>query len=144
MFPSSISGWLFLLVAAIFLCGYLGWLPQIDEITMWLTGQPQVKSSFPDSLDGRSNALWFVLGFTFLSPLAVVAAVLVLWFVVAVVSGLVDPVVRGLRLPAWFGTAFAVLACSSVLYIERDAWVPGSIWTLGLIVRAYQVIVSYQ
>ncbi len=142
MFYSRTWQWFFLLIAVVCVCGYLGWLPPVEEITGWLAEQPHVKSVFPDSLEGRAEALWFVFEFTLLSPFIALVASVALWFVVLALSGVLEPVVRGLRLPAWTATAVVLFAGSVTAYVERDLWVPGSLYILGVVVRAYKVVIS--
>ena len=134
--------WLILIGAALYASVYVGLIPPPQTLLSWLASRPGVATAFQDPNFGRADALILMFGTLFFAPFALVIALVFLIFALAILGGLVLPVVRWFGLPDWLATAMALLTVVVVAYTERGAWVPKSLWLLGVLARACLVVLA--
>jgi len=133
--------WLIAIGAAFALAMYAG-LVRPREIAIYFANRPEVSQAFADPHFGRADALILVFSTLFLAPFALFIALVLLIFTVAMLGGFVLPVARWFSLPDWSATAFVVLVASLAAWMESDQWLPRSLWFLGLLARAWKVILA--
>jgi hypothetical protein len=130
--------WLWLSLAAII--GLAWWAHSsqaLREHIWWLASQPRVESAFDDE-GGGAEALIVLIGFVILTPVVFTILAVVLTFAVKVVGAFF----YRLRLPEFISLP-VVMTCLIVgTYTVREAWLPGSLYVLGLVARAYLVFSS--
>jgi len=134
--------WLLLGAGAAYVVGMAGLLPSPHDVLAWFANRPEVGDAFSDPQFGRADALILVFSTLFLGPLAVVCGVVLVIFLLAVLGGVVLPVVRWFSLPDWTATLLVVIALTLAAWAESRVWLPPSLWFLGLIARAYRVILT--
>jgi hypothetical protein len=133
--------WLIAIGSAIVLAMYVGLL-RPREIAMYFAGRPEVAQAFADPNFGRADALILVFSTLFLAPFALFVALVLLIFSVAMLGGFVLPVARWFSLPDWTATAFVVLVAVLGAWMQSDQWLPRSLWFLGLLAKAWRVILA--
>jgi hypothetical protein len=133
--------WLIAIGSAIVLAMYVGLL-RPREIAMYFAGRPEVAQAFADPNFGRADALILVFSTLFLAPFALFVALVLLIFSVAMLGGFVLPVARWFSLPDWTATAFVVLVAVLGAWMQSDQWLPRSLWFLGLLAKAWKVILA--
>ena len=67
---------------------------------------------------------------------------MLLVFAIAMVGGFVLPVVRWLSLPDWIATAVVIVGGGMAAWVQSAHWLPRSVWFLGLLARAWKVILA--
>ena len=132
--------WLILIGALVYGTIYAGLL-DVRGIAGWFANRPEVSNAFSDPHFGRADALILVFSTLFLGQLALLLALLVLIFVLAVFGGFLLPIVRWFHLPDWFATALVFAGVVALLWVHSDAWLPRSLRLLGLFARACRIIV---
>jgi ABC-type phosphonate transport system ATPase subunit len=60
----------------------------------------------------------------------------------AVCGGFLLPVVRWFRMPDWIATVTVMVGVAAVAWVESEAWVPRSIWFIGLLARACRIVIN--
>jgi hypothetical protein len=100
-----------------------------------LASQPHVKTAFVDPDTGASDALMALISFSVLAPLAAFVAIMVVLFLVK----FVETVLVSAHAPGWPSTPMVGIALVATLYTTSQAWIPTSLYTLGLVARAYFV-----
>ncbi|HEX9819863.1 MAG TPA: hypothetical protein VGD07_09650 [Methylomirabilota bacterium] len=120
---------------------YLGVL-DLRNLVSSLASRPEVARAFSDPNFGRADALILLFSTLFLGPLALFLGLLGLVFVLAVFGGFLLPIVRWFRMPDWIATAMVLSALVGLAWAHSDAWVPRSLWFLGLLARACRIVVS--
>ena len=133
--------WLIAIGSAIVLAMYVGLL-RPREIAMYFADRPEVAQAFADPNFGRADALILVFSTLFLAPFALFVALVLLIFSVAMLGGFVLPVARWFSLPDWTATAFVVLVAVLGAWMQSDQWLPRSLWFLGLLAKAWKVILA--
>jgi hypothetical protein len=133
--------WLIAIGTTFALALYAG-LVRPRDLAVYFAGRPEVSQAFADPHFGRADALILVFSTLFLAPFAVFVAVVLLIFGVAMLGGLVLPVVRWFKLPDWMATGFVVVVAALAAWIQSDLWLPRSLWFLGLLARAWNIIVA--
>ena len=133
--------WLIAIGSAIVLAMYVGLL-RPREIAMYFADRPEVAQAFADPNFGRADALILVFSTLFLAPFALFIALVLLIFSVAMLGGFVLPVARWFSLPDWTATAFVVLVAVLGAWMQSDQWLPRSLWFLGLLAKAWKVILA--
>jgi len=133
--------WVVMIGALLYATIYLGLL-DLRGIAAWLAARPEVSRAFSDPNFGRADALILVFSTLFLGPLALFLALMALIFVLAVFGGFLLPIVRWFRMPDWIATAMVLSALVGLAWAHSDAWVPRSLWFLGLLARACRIVVS--
>jgi hypothetical protein len=112
------------------------------EIAVWLAGRPEVSQAFAEPHFGRADAMILVFSTMFLAPFALFVAIVLLVFAVAMLGGFVLPVVRWFSLPDWMATAFVLVGAGLAAWAQSEQWMPPSIWFLGLLARAWKIILA--
>jgi hypothetical protein len=133
--------WVILFGALLYASIYLGVL-DLRNLVSSLASRPEVARAFSDPNFGRADALILLFSTLFLGPLALFLGLLGLVFVLAVFGGFLLPIVRWFRMPDWIATAMVLSALVGLAWAHSDAWVPRSLWFLGLLARAYRIVVS--
>jgi hypothetical protein len=133
--------WLILIGALVYGTIYAGML-DVRGIAAWLANRPEVSKAFSDPNFGRADAFILLFSTLFLGPLALLLGVLTLIFVLAVFGGFLLPIVRWFRLPDWFATALVLGGVATAVWLHSDAWLPRSLWFLGLVARACRIVIS--
>ena len=133
--------WMILLGAIAYSVIYLG-LFDLRGTASYLANRPEVSQAFSEPHFGRADAIILVFSTLFLGPLALFLGLLALVFVLAVCGGFLLPVVRWFRMPDWVATAMVMVGVVSVAWLESDAWIPRSIWFLGLLARACRIVIN--
>jgi hypothetical protein len=133
-------GKLWLLLSLLVALG-LGWWahssPAVRDHIWWLGTQPQVQTAFDDE-GGGAEALIVLLTFVIVTPIGLTLLALLLTFAVKVVGAFL----YRLRLPEFISVPVVVMALLIGTYTVREAWMPGSLYLLGLVARAYLVFSS--
>lgn len=132
--------WLIAFSGAIWLTMWIGLMPPPREVFAWLASRPDVADAFREPHFGRADALILVFSTLFLGPFALLLGLVTLVFVLAVLGGLVIPVVRWFSLPDWAGTLLVAFTLGTVAYVESGVWLPRSLWFLGLLARACRIV----
>jgi len=133
--------WVILFGALLYASIYLGVL-DLRELFSSLASRPEVARAFSDPNFGRADALILLFSTLFLGPLALFLGLLGLVFVLAVFGGFLLPIVRWFRMPDWIATAMVLSAVGGLAWAYSDAWMPRSLWFLGLLARACRIVVS--
>ena len=133
--------WMILLGAISYEMIYVGLL-FIRVSASYLANRPEVSQAFTEPHFGRADAIILVFSTLFLGPLALGIGLLALIFVLAVFGGFLLPVVRWVKLPDWVATATVMVGVIAAAWIESDAWMPKSIWFLGLLARACRIVIN--
>jgi hypothetical protein len=107
-----------------------------DQI-WWLATQPRVETAFDDE-GGGAEALIVLLSFVIVTPVVVSIFAVLLTFAVKVVGAFF----YRLRLPEFVSVPVVMAALVVSTYTVREAWLPGSLYLLGLVARAYLVFSS--
>jgi hypothetical protein len=133
----------FAVLALSLLVVWLSGTPLVDRVVDRLAAQPQLGQTLGRAdLDTRTDALTLLFLCTFAAPLAVAGAVGTATLLLAVLVEAVRPATRALALPDRATRATIALAVGSAAWLARDAWLPRSLWVLGLLARAYRVAVT--
>jgi hypothetical protein len=133
--------WLIAIGSTLILAMYAG-LVRPRDLAIYFAGRPEVSQAFADPQFGRADALILVFSTLFLAPFALFVAVVLLIFGVAMLGGFVLPVVRWFRLPDWMATSVVVVVAALAAWIQSDLWLPRSLWFLGLLARAWKIILA--
>jgi len=133
--------WLIALGSVVAITLYAGFV-QPREIALWFAARPEVAQAFADPHFGRADALILVFSTLFLAPFALFVALVLMIFAIAMLGGFVLPVVRWFILPDWFATAFVLVAVGIAAWAQSELWLPRSIWFLGLLARAWKVVLA--
>ncbi len=131
----------FWLLVVLALVGGIGWWAHSSQTVRdqiwWLASQPRVETAFDDE-GGGAEALIVLLAFVIVSPVAATILAILLTFAVKVVGAFL----YRLRLPEFISVPVVMLALVVSTYTVREAWLPGSLYLLGLVARAYLVFSS--
>lgn len=133
--------WLILIGALVYGTIYAGML-DVRGIAAWFANRPEVANAFTEPNFGRADALILVFSTLFLGPLALLLGLMMLIFVLAVFGGFLLPIVRWFRLPDWLATLMVLVGVVTALWVHSDAWLPRSLWFVGLFARACRIVVS--
>jgi hypothetical protein len=133
--------WFILVGALVYGTIYAGML-DLRGIAVWFANRPEVAKAFADPNFGRADAIILVFSTLFLGPLAMLLGLLMLIFVLAVFGGFLLPVVRWFRLPDWVATMMVLCGVITAAWINSDAWLPRSIWFVGLLARACKIVIT--
>jgi len=134
--------WLILIGALVYGTIYAGML-DVRGIAAWFAARPEVAKAFADPDFGRADALILLFSALFLGPLAVLLGGLMLIFVLAVFGGFLLPVMRWFHLPDWLATAMVMGGVVTALWMHSDAWLPRSLWFVGLLARACRIMITF-
>jgi len=133
--------WMILLGAIAYAVIYMG-LFDLRGLASHLANRPEVSQAFSEPHFGRADAIMLVFSTIFLGPLALAIGLLALVFVLAVCGGFLLPVVRWCRMPDWVATATVMVGVVGIAWLESDAWLPRSVWFLGLLARACRIVIN--
>jgi hypothetical protein len=133
--------WLIAIGSTLVLAMYAG-LVRPRDIALYFAARPEVSQAFADPQFGRGDALILVFSTLFLAPFALFVALVLLIFSVAMLGGFVLPVVRWFSLPDWMATGFVVVVVGIAAWMQNEFWLPRSLWFLGLLARAWKVILA--
>ena len=137
-----LSHWLILLGSALYVATYIGLIPSAQEVIAWLASRPEVVYAFREPHFGRADALILVFGTLFLGPLALLIGLVFLVFIMAVLGGFLIPILRWFSLPEWVANILTLAMVTMVGDVARDMWLPKTFWVLGLLAKAYRVILA--
>lgn len=133
--------WKVWLLIALASAAGVGWWahssPTVRDQIWWLASQPRVETAFDDE-GGGAEALIVLLSFIIVTPVAVSILAILLTFAVKVVGAFL----YRLRLPEFISVPVVMVALVVSTYTVREAWLPGSLYLLGLVARAYLVFSS--
>ena len=133
--------WLMLIGALVYGTIYASML-DVRGIAVWFANRPEVAKAFSDPNFGRADAIILVFSTLFLGPLALLLGLLALIFVLAVFGGFLLPIVRWFHLPDWFASGLVLGGVVALAWVHSDAWVPRSIWFVGLLARACRLVIT--
>ena len=133
--------WFIALGSALVFGMYFG-LVRPREIAMYFAGRPEVAQAFADPQFGRADALILLFSTLFLAPFAMFVGSVLLVFAIAMLGGFVLPVVRWFSLPDWMATAIVLVIGGVTAWANSDQWLPRSLWFLGLLARAWRIMVA--
>ena len=133
--------WLVAVGSTLALAIYAG-LVRPREIAHYFAARPEVSQAFADPNFGRADALILVFSTLFLAPFALFVALVLIIFSVAMLGGFVLPVVRWFSLPDWIATGFVLAVAGLAAWMQSDLWLPRSLWFLGLLARAWKIILA--
>jgi hypothetical protein len=112
----------------------------VDRVVDRLAAQPQLGDTLGRAdLDARMDALTLLFFCTFAAPFALAVAAAAAAFLLAVLVEAARPASRALAMPETATRATIALAVGSAAWLARDAWLPRSLWVLGVLARAYRV-----
>jgi hypothetical protein len=114
---------------------YVGQSPALEERLGWLASQPSVTTAFQNSESSRSDALTTLIAFTVLTPIGAFIVLIAL----LILAKLSEPVLESVHIPTWLSTPTIGMVSIVTAYATSEAWLPQSLYALGLIARAYFV-----
>lgn len=130
--------WLLSVLVLVIATGWWAHTSQsVRDRIWWLAGQPAVRTAFDDE-GGGAEALIVLISFVIATPVVLILVALVLTFAIKVVGGFLYQ----LRLPEFISLPVVMAALVVGTYVIRDAWLPDSLYFLGLVARAYLVFTS--
>ena len=127
-----------LLFLAILIVSAVSWYvgaAQLEPQLASLASQPHVRGAFQDPDTGKSDALMALISFSLLAPMATFVAIMLVVFVVK----FVETLLVSLHAPGWPSTPLVGIALVATLYTTSPTWIPPSLYTLGIVARAYFV-----
>ena len=124
-----------ILVLGLLLAWYVGDIVGLEGWISWLANQPGVTTAFQHPESGRSDALTALISFSLLTPIALCLLLVVLVLVVKALEAVFVP----LRIPMWLSTPVVAAAVIFGMYTTSPAWLPMSLYALGMVARAYLV-----
>ena len=141
------------LAALTVVCAYMGWLPAIDDETRALLRPPTTSApstSAPSTAAAsvrpirveRDEALLLAFFCVFVAPFAALIFALFMIFAIDLMSGIVRPLTRALRLPDAIARTSAAGGWIAAIYLARPYWLPGWSWMFEVLTRAYQVVLT--
>jgi|SRR5262249_47612398 len=133
--------WLIAMGSTLVLAMYAG-LVRPRDIALYFAARPEVSQAFADPQFGRGDALILVFSTLFLAPFALFVALVLLIFSVAMLGGFVLPVVRWFSMPDWIATGFVIVVVGIAAWTQSQLWLPRSLWFLGLLARAWKVVLA--
>jgi hypothetical protein len=133
--------WLIAIGAAVAVGTYAGFV-RPRELAHYFASRPEVSQAFADPQFGRADALILVFSTLFLAPFALFIALALVIFAVAMLGGLVLPVVRYFGLPEWMATTLVLIVGVLAAWSQSEHWLPRSLWFLGLLARAWKIILA--
>src|SRR5260370_18582021 len=122
-----------ILVPGLLVAWYVGDILGLEGWIAWLANQPGVTTAFQHPESGRSDALTTLISFSLLTPIALCVLLVILVLLVKALEAVFVP----LRLPMWLSTPVGAAAFIFGLYTTTPAWLPMSLYALGMVARAY-------
>ena len=133
--------WLIAMGSTLVLAMYVG-LVRPRDIALYFAARPEVSQAFADPQVGRGDALILVFSTLFLAPFAIFVGIVLIIFAVATLGGFVLPVVRWFSLPDWMATMSVLVVVGLAAWSQSEHWLPRSLWFLGLMARAWKIILA--
>jgi hypothetical protein len=128
--------WIFLAIIVLgVLAEYSGLSSGIATRITSLANQPSVAGSFQDPESGRTDALTTLIAFAILTPMGIGMLLVAL---VLLAKGF-EAVVVSCRLPGWLSAPVVGMGTVVTIYVTSAAWLPSSLYALGIVARAYLV-----
>jgi len=131
------SHWLLLVFVVAFLLSYFGFVSwgRLGDAIESLAEKPAGAKVFHEKID-RADAIFMVFVFSFLTPLALVAAFGLVAFVGAVLAGTLESMYHRPGMPDWISTLVVYLVLAVAAYVFRAMWVPHLQGLASLVARA--------
>ena len=129
--------WLLLLFGVLFLASYLGWLSwgPVENAIRTLAIRPGVPEVFRDIAVGRTEALFILLSFLLLTPLATLVGLFLFVFLLMILAGTLGPLWRLLGLPQWALVVLLGVVLGGVAYARNGMWLPWVLRFSGLVAQ---------
>ena len=139
MFGWGWGRWFLALLGVLFLASYFGWLSwgPVENAIRTLAVRPGVPEVFREIAVGRTEALFVLLSFLLLTPVATLVGLFLFVFLLMIVAGTLGPLWRMLGLPQWALVVLLVLVLGGVAYAKNGMWLPWVVWLSGLVAQAY-------
>ena len=139
MFGWGWGRWFLALLGVLFLASYFGWLSwgPVENAIRTLAVRPGVPEVFREIAVGRTEALFVLLSFLLLTPVATLVGLFLFVFLLMIVAGTLGPLWRLLGLPQWALVVLAVLVLGGVAYAKNGMWLPWVLRLSGLVAQAY-------
>lgn len=139
MFGWGWGRWFLVLLGVLYLASYLGWLSwrPVENAIRTLAVRPGVPEVFRDMAVGRTEALFVLLSFLLLTPLAALVGLFLFVFLLMILAGTFGPLWRLLGLPQWALVALVVLVLGGVAYAKNEMWLPRVLRISALVAQAY-------
>jgi hypothetical protein len=134
--------WCLLLAAVVLIAMFSGLVPSPREVMPELAARPEVGAAFQDRDFGKQDAMLFLFSFLFLGPFAVFVGFFLLLWLLGGLGAVFLPLGRRAGLPEWCSTTLYVTVLGLIVYLERAAWIPTSLRFLGLVARAWLLVMS--
>jgi len=134
--------WFLTLAAGVLIAMDTGFVPSPRDVIPELATRPEVRTAFQDPIFGTQDAMLFLFSFLFFGPFAGFVGFFLLLFVLGTLGAIFLPLGRRVGLPEWCSTTLYLMLLGTITYVERDAWMPTSLWFLGLMARAWIVVMS--
>jgi hypothetical protein len=122
---------------------------RVDAGIRWLANQAAVGRELQNPSYRAPEALFVLLAFLILTPLAGLLLFTLLQFVATIVEGMLESMGRILGLPARrsrrcsvFARALVFVGTAGLAYGGSQIWLPRCLWVLGLVARAYLTLRS--
>jgi hypothetical protein len=103
-----------------------------------LANQPNVAGAFQHPETARSDALTTLIAGSVLTPIAAFFAVVVAVLLVKAF----ETVLVSVHLPGWLSAPVVTLITMTAMYETSEAWVPTSLYAVGIFARAYLVFLA--
>jgi hypothetical protein len=134
--------WCISIAAGLLMAMVFGIIPGPDDVLPELARRPDVRTAFTDPMFGKQDAMLFLFSFLFLGPFAGFIGFFLGLFVLGALGGIFLPVGHKIGLPEWFSTTLYLTLLGTFIYVERDVWMPPSLWFLGLVARSWMIVMS--
>ena len=134
--------WFLSLAGGLILAFWTGLIPSPGELLPRLADQPDVATAFRDPAFGKQDAMLFLFSFLFLGPFAGFVSFFVALIVLGILGAIFLPLGTKIGLPEWFSTGAYLSLLGVFIYAGRDAWMPTSLWFLGLVARSWMVVMG--
>ena len=130
--------WLLSVLVLVMVAGWCAHTTQTVRDQFWgRAAPPGVRAAFDDE-GGGAEALIVLISFVIVTPVVLIVAALLLTFMIKVVGGFLYQ----LRLPEFISLPVVMGVLVVGTYAIREAWLPDSLYFLGLVARAYLVFTS--
>lgn len=139
MFGWGWGRWLLVLLGALFLGSYLGWFSwgPVEETIRRLAIRPGVPEILRDSSVARPEALFILLSFLLVTPIAGLIAVFLFVFLLVILAGTLGPVWRMFGLPYWSLVVLLLVVLTGAAYAKNAVWLPWVQRLAGVVAQAY-------
>ena len=131
------SHWLLLVFIVGFLVSYFGFVSwgRLGDAIESLAERPAGAQVFHEKID-RADAIFMVFVFSFLTPLALIAAFGLIAFIGTVFAGVLESIYHRPGMPDWISTVIVYVVLAAVAYATRAVWLPHAQGLASLVARA--------